>query len=232
VRQVTASLLSPKFPQLRPRPCRIDANKCRIDVNKCRIDVNKCRIDANKCRIDVNKCRIAKCEGGHPLGGRPHRTNGVGKSVLTVRGANELLVESLGLVVDRDGHLTQPLGVLATVVRAKQQLAAAVESYSHVGLGCAAVASVGRGKGGSRGYRRGHVVASFRCAAGYTSPQHQTTSFASPDRRPKRGRRTHSMTRHRPSRFAHTGDRGRYCPHCQRIRCVAAWVRGGGGSRR
>jgi hypothetical protein len=50
--------------------------------------------------------------------------------------------ESLSLVLNLAGHLRERFGVLATVVRAKQQLARVREHDSDVRLGAAAVAHV------------------------------------------------------------------------------------------
>ncbi len=64
----------------------------------------------------------------------------------------------MGLVHDCHSDLAERIGVLAGVVSAEEQLAAALELHPKVGLSSAAVTAVGRGeRGGTGGNGSSHI---------------------------------------------------------------------------
>ena len=54
--------------------------------------------------------------------------------------------EAIGLVVDEEGHIPQPVSVLAAVVGAEEQLSAVGEPHEDEGLSPAAIAAIGGGQ--------------------------------------------------------------------------------------
>ena len=76
-----------------------------------------------------------------------HRLRAVlDRSALLERGDRGCLVEPVGVVVDADRDLAQPVFVVVPVVPAEEKFRPGAEDGADVGLGTAAVATVGRGQ--------------------------------------------------------------------------------------
>src|SRR5262245_18850529 len=86
--------------------------------------------------------------------------SGRSASALVVGRDRRRVVETVGLVVDTDGDLPELVAVLAGVVGAEEELAAAGQLDAKVGLGSAAVTTVGRGQC-ARGNCSGHESLPF-----------------------------------------------------------------------
>ena len=90
--------------------------------------------------------RREKCRGPAPQGsGASDRVRG-GRSQSSSGRRRRPVGEPAGLVLDVLGDLAELVAVLAGVVGAEEQLAAALELYPEVGLGAASVAPVDRGE--------------------------------------------------------------------------------------
>lgn len=113
------------------------------------------------------------------LGLRAKAARRRGNSPILVGGGRRCGLQTRGLVVDLGRDALQASLVLATVVGAEQEFTAVGQDHADVGLGAAAVATVGSRElaGGSKSCGHFASLHSFRS---YTSVQHTTRPPAFP----------------------------------------------------